>query len=266
MWGCADVVGESVGVIRFAVVLFGGLLLVACGDSDPLATLEHGERGRVVRVIDGDALVLNTGQSVRLIGIEAPARPYQKREGQVFHEEAKRMLEDMALGRHVELRYAGLTRDRYDRALAHVVTDDALGASLWLNLEMAQRGGARLRVYPDTAAANDLIAEAEQAARAERRGLWSHQAYDIVSAADLPEDFERFQLVEGILGGRVDTADEDAVCDLSLLGSYLQLKVEKSAKTVCDIPMGTKLMVRGYIYKGKMEITHPLNVQILPRE
>jgi len=29
----------------------------------------------VVRVIDGDALVLDTRQSVRLIGIEAPARP-----------------------------------------------------------------------------------------------------------------------------------------------------------------------------------------------
>ena len=257
MWACADVVGESVGVIRFAVVLFGGLLLVACGDGDPLAKLERGERGRVVRVIDGDALVLNTGQSVRLIGIEAPARPYRDREGQAFHEEAKRMLEDMALGRQVELRYGGLTRDRYDRALAHVVTDDTLGAALWLNLEMAKRGGARLRVYPDTAAANDLITEAEDAARAEGRGLWSHRAYDIPSAADLPEEFERFQLVEGILGGRADTADEDAACDLSLLGSYLKLKVESSADTVCDMATGTKLIPRGYIYKGQMANTHP---------
>lgn len=136
--------GGSVGVIRFAVVFLSGLLLIACGDNDPLGALERGERGRVVRVIDGDALVLETGQSVRLIGIEAPARPYREREGQTFHKEAKRMLEDMALGRHVELCYAGRTRDRYDRALAHVVTDDALGASLWLNLEMAQRGGGAL--------------------------------------------------------------------------------------------------------------------------
>jgi len=266
MWGWADVAGESVGVIRFAVVFLGGLLLTACGDSDPLATLERGERGRVVRVIDGDALVLNTGQSVRLIGIEAPARPYREREGQVFHEEAKRMLEDMALGREVELRYGGLTRDRYDRALAHVVTDDALGAALWLNLEMAKRGGARLRVYPDTAAANDLIAEAEGTARAASRGLWSERAYDIPSAADLPEDFERFQLVEGILGRRSDTAEEDAVCDRRLLGSHLRLSIERSAEPVCAMPEGTKVIARGYIYKGKMEITHPLNVQTLPRD
>lgn len=123
-----------------------------------------------------------------------------------------------------------------------------------------------MRVYPDTAAANDLIAEAEDAARAEGRGLWSNRAYDIPSAVDLPEDFERFQLIEGILGGHATGADEDAACDLKLLGSYLKLKVERSADTVCDMATGTKLIARGYIYKGKMEITHPLNVQILPRD
>jgi endonuclease YncB( thermonuclease family) len=61
------------------------------------------------------------------------------------------MLEDMALGREVQLFYAGLTRDRYDRTLAHVMTTDALGPDLWLNREMVARGGARVRVYPDTA-------------------------------------------------------------------------------------------------------------------
>lgn len=109
----------------------------------------------MVRVIDGDALVLDTRQSVRLIGIEAPARPYKDRVGAPYFEESRRMLEDMALGREVQLFYAGLTRDRYDRALAHVVTTDALGPDLWLNREMVARGGARMRVYPDTSVANE---------------------------------------------------------------------------------------------------------------
>jgi len=55
-----------------------GLLigLAACNTSeDPLDELAVGERGRVVRVLDGDALVLDTGQSVRLVGVEAPAAP-----------------------------------------------------------------------------------------------------------------------------------------------------------------------------------------------
>ena len=58
------------------------LLLAACAKPQPLDGLEPGEHGRVVRVIDGDALVLDTGQSVRLVGIEAPARPWQEREGE----------------------------------------------------------------------------------------------------------------------------------------------------------------------------------------
>ncbi|MEH6411849.1 MAG: hypothetical protein V7741_15080 [Hyphomonas sp.] len=49
--------------------------LAACSAPNPLAETQPGEHGRVVRVIDGDALVLDTRQSVRLIGIEAPARP-----------------------------------------------------------------------------------------------------------------------------------------------------------------------------------------------
>lgn len=97
-----------------------------------------------MRVFDGDALSLDTGWSVRLICIEAPAAPYRNREGEPGYETSKRVLEDMELGREVELRFAGLTRDRYDRALAHVVTTDALGPRLWLNSEMVKKGGARV--------------------------------------------------------------------------------------------------------------------------
>ena len=52
---------------------FALLMVTACGKTGPLSTMEPGERGRVVRIIDGDALVLDTGQSVRLVGLEAPA-------------------------------------------------------------------------------------------------------------------------------------------------------------------------------------------------
>ncbi len=175
-----------------------GLLigLAACSAAkDPLDELAVGERGRVVRVLDGDTLVLDTGQSVRLVGVEAPAAPYRDREGDAGFEEAKRILEDMVLGREVELRYGGLTRDRYDRALAHVVTTDALGPRLWLNAEMVKKGGARVRVYPDTATANAPLLTLEAAARTDGRGLWDDGVWPIHNAAQLPPESERFQIV-----------------------------------------------------------------------
>lgn len=54
--------------------------------------------------------------------------------------ESTRVLEDLALGRRVQLFYPGITRDRYDRALAHVVTTDGKGPKLWLNIAMVVRG------------------------------------------------------------------------------------------------------------------------------
>lgn len=238
--------------------------LAACGaPKDPLDELAVGERGRVVRVLDGDALVLDTGQSVRLVGIEAPAAPYRDREGDTGYEKSKRILEDMVLGREVELRYGGLTRDRYDRALAHVVTTDALGPRLWLNAEIVRKGGARVRVYPDTAAANGPLLDLETKARAESRGLWSDGVWTIHDAAALPVDAERFQLVEGIAAGMKGSDERFAVCDVSLKGSSLVLEVQKAAAELCQLPDGTRIRARGFLRDGRLEVSHPLNLEIL---
>lgn len=230
---------------------------------DPLDDLAVGERGRVVRVLDGDALVLDTGQSVRLVGIEAPGAPYRDREGEAGYAEAKRILEDMVLGREVELRYGGLTRDRYDRALAHVVTTDALGPRLWLNAEMVRKGGARVRVYPDTAVANAPLLDLEAKARADRRGLWDDGIWNIHDAASLPSGATRFQLIEGIAGDMQSSDERFAVCDVALNGSSLVLEIGKSAAELCQLPEGTHVRARGYLKDGRLEITHPLNLERL---
>lgn len=238
--------------------------LAACtAAKDPLEELAAGEHGRVVRVLDGDALVLDTGQSVRLVGIEAPAAPYRDREGDAGYEEAKRILEDMVLGREVELRYGGLTRDRYDRALAHVVTTDALGPRLWLNAEMVKKGAARVRVYPDTAAANAPLIALEVAAREDRRGLWDDGVWPIHDAAALPVSAERFQLVEGIAGDMQSSKDRFAVCEVALRGSALVLEIDKAAAELCQLPEGTHIRARGFLRDGRLEVSHPLNVERL---
>ncbi|MCU0731862.1 MAG: thermonuclease family protein [Hyphomonas sp.] len=205
----------------------------------------------------------STGQSVRLVGIEAPAAPYRNREGDAGHEDAKRILEDMALGREVELRYGGLTRDRYDRALAHVVTTDAPGPRLWLNAEMVKKGAARVRVYPDTAAANAPLVELETKARADSRGLWKDGNWPIHDATSLTESAERFQLVEGIAGSMCGSDERFAVCEVTLQGSALILEIGKSAAELCQMPEGTRVRARGFLRDGRLEITHPLNLERL---
>ena len=246
----------------FLLFLLG--LLTACAKPHPLDALEPGERGRVVRILDGDALVLDTGQSVRLVGIEAPARPYKERAGEPFQEEARRMLEDMALGREVQLYYAGLTRDRYERALAQVRTIDALGPDYWLNAEMLKRGGARLRVYPDTAGGSEIFPALEAGARAAGLGLWKLRAWRVADAAALPEGFERFQLVTATVIQMTGTETFGTSCALSLDGSALVLVISTAAAAYCQLPEGTRVLARGYVREGRMEVSHTLNLQVQP--
>ncbi|MEO1554234.1 MAG: thermonuclease family protein, partial [Pseudomonadota bacterium] len=132
--------------------------LLACARETPLPDMQAGEIGRVTKIIDGDGLVLDTGQRVRLISIVAPVLSPTEGMPEPYSGESARLLEDMALGRRVQLFYPGITRDRYDRALAHIVTLDSAGPQIWLNHEMVARGAARVRLYSSTSArGQDLL-------------------------------------------------------------------------------------------------------------
>lgn len=243
------------------------IVLSACGAPDPLASLPQGETGRVVRIIDGDALVLDTGLTVRLVGMEAPAPERRNRTGEPYADKSSRLLEDLSLGRQVRLIYPGITRDRYDRALAYVTTDDALGPKLWLNQEMLRRGGARARFYPDTSALGDLLLHAEAEARAMTSGLWAFSAYDIVSAAEMEPSARGFFIITGTLGARLDGDTDRAVCVRRLTDSNMTVSIQNGAAALCATHAPrVPSRFRGYIRDQMMEITHTLNVEplILP--
>ena len=167
------------------------------------------------------------------------------------------------LGREVELRYGCMTRDPYERAPAHVVITDAVGPRLWLNAEMAKKGGARVRVCPDTAAANAPLLPFENAARGEGRGLWGKGSWTILNAAPPPADADRFQMVEGTSGGMISSKERFAVCDVAMKDSALVLEIRRAAAELCQLPEGTHVLARGFLRDGRLEITHPINLEKL---
>jgi endonuclease YncB( thermonuclease family) len=231
--------------------------------------MEPGEKGRVVRVIDGDALVLNTGQSVRLVGLEAPALRPRGREPESYAVEASRTLEDMVMGREVQLYYPGLTRDRYDRALAHVVTTDAAGPEIWINMALIEQGAARVRLYPDTAARGEDLLSAEMIAREGKTGLWAKSAYQPIAAGDVAADARGFTLITATLGAaKPATGDfaENLACQRNLLGAALKLEVRNDAAQLCAVEEGLKVQMRGWVSNGRIDLTHPLHLQELPKD
>ncbi len=122
--------------------------------------------GRVVGVSDGDTVtVLDASKrthKVRLLGIDSPEKK------QPFGERAKQSLSDLVFDKQVSVE--GGKQDRYGRSLGKIMLD---GQDI--NLEQIRRGMAwHYRQYARDQSPQDraAYAEAENAARSKRVGLW----------------------------------------------------------------------------------------------
>ena len=252
------------GIWALCLVTFG------CAAPSPLPDMQAGEVGRVTKIIDGDGLILDTGQNVRLISIQAPVLAPRDRDPEPYAGESARVLEDMALGRRVQLFYPGVTRARYDRALAHVVTIDAAGPRVWLNRAMVEQGAARVRLYGSTSARGLDLLQAEQKARNSALGLWKRADYAIRDAAEFDGSERGYFLVEGVLGMDLETETEtEAEADLRYApacrrifeDASLVLKIDTDARSACGFSAGTLVQVRGWVSDGMLSLRHPWHLQ-----
>ena len=173
--GSAADVGRALVAIVVTVAIVG---LVACADTTSSADGsappgDAGGRGTVVRVVDGDTLVVSIGgseQRVRLIGIDTPETKKPDTPVQCFGPEASdRTTQLLPAGTAVRLERDAELNDRYGRLLAYVYRD---GETTSINERLLDEGDARiLRIAPNTAYATRFAAVARTAQLA-RRGLW----------------------------------------------------------------------------------------------
>jgi micrococcal nuclease len=256
------------GVDRVRRALLAGVAASSVfGGCAPKPDLLAGESGRIVRVSDGDLLYLDTGQAVRLVEIEAPSLRRSGRGPDAFAVSSQQLLSTAALGRTARLYYGGLSRDRYDRALAHVIAQDEIGREVWLNGLMVRQGGARVRTFADNARrARELLA-LEVAARAAGLGLWADPAYRVLSPADVL-GAQPFTLVEGTLLG-VSDATGDSLVRIRPTG--LELRIGPRLGEIApglSLDAAAAIRVRGRIEARPLtgpaiEITHWEQVEIV---
>jgi endonuclease YncB( thermonuclease family) len=210
------------------------------------ADLVAGEQGRVSRILDGDSLSLDTGLRARLVEIEAPAPGYDGRADEPFAPEARTMLEAAALGRQARLWYGGLSRDSYERALAHVIASDETGADVWLNGYMIRQGAARVRTWPDNSRRARKLLALEQEARDAKRGLWALAHWRVRSPDDL-SDAPNFAIIEGPLVS-ADQAPGEGLARLSASGIRFDIGEKLGPRdTALDLSAGAAVRIRGRI-------------------
>lgn len=140
---------------------FFGLLLIALH--------VHAEtiRGKVVAVADGDTITVlddtRTQHKIRLAGVDAPEKK------QPFGQRSKESLGDLVFSKTVTVETN--KRDKYRREVGKVLVD-----GVDANLVQVQRGFAwHYKAYESEQPAIDRKAysDAEDAAKAARRGLWA---------------------------------------------------------------------------------------------
>jgi endonuclease YncB( thermonuclease family) len=145
--------------VAAAAVLAASL---ASGSTPPAAGASDEEH--VVRVLDGDSVVLADGRQVRYLGINAPEA------GEPLSEAARALNRRLVEGKQVRLVSDRERTDGYGRLLAYVYVGDTL-----VNAELLRAGLAHLFVF-GRLRHEKAFADHEREARAARRGLWAGAA------------------------------------------------------------------------------------------
>jgi micrococcal nuclease len=139
-------------------------MLAACG-GEPSGPPQE---ALVVRVIDGDSVVLGSGVKVRVLGIDAPEMEKDGRPAEFLAHKAKAALAELTLNRTVSLSYDRLRYDHYGRLLAYLFLPD----HTLVNAELVRRGMARVYVNTPNLRYHKELLAAQQEAIGAQRGVW----------------------------------------------------------------------------------------------
>ncbi|MBU4252917.1 MAG: thermonuclease family protein [Candidatus Omnitrophica bacterium] len=164
----------------FWLMFLGALVITGCQES---SGKDYGYSSILVtRAVDGDTLVLENKERVRLIGIDTP----EMHESNKLNRDAQRSGQDVETikqlgrqsyaftkklveGKRVRLEFDVERFDKYKRILAYVYLEDGT----FVNARIVQEGYASLMTYPPNVKYADLFLKLYQEARQNQRGLWS---------------------------------------------------------------------------------------------
>jgi micrococcal nuclease len=136
----------------------------------------------VKRAVDGDTLLLENGERVRLIGIDTPEMHESKKlyrdserskqDTKTIQEMGKRAAEftrNLVEGKPVRLEFDVEKYDKYKRLLAYVYL---VSDGTFVNARIIEEGYASVMTYPPNVKHTDEFVKLYRQARENNRGLW----------------------------------------------------------------------------------------------
>ena len=125
--------------------------------------------GRVRWVLDGDTVVLWSGEKIRYKGINAPEIAHKDQPGEPFGRRAAEFNRRLVEGKRVIILTRGRSRDRYGRTLAYLFLPDGT----MVNERLLEVGLAHMMTMGRRVPFWSRFLAAQRRAMRERRGLWS---------------------------------------------------------------------------------------------
>jgi micrococcal nuclease len=213
-----------------------------------------------IEIIDGDTFRLETGDTVRLIGIDAPEL------SQPGGEMSREYLAHLLLGKPITLEKGYEDRDKYNRLLRFVYIN-----GLCINEEMIRQGYAEARYLPESPI-HEYYVQLEIQAETAKAGLWSDHIFQprsciewdsnlpVIDWVNADNYYNQYVIVEGTI---VDTYNSGRVCFLNFHPDYQYCTAVIFACDFSGFPyppdtyyLGKKVHIIGIIkeYKGSPEI------------
>ena len=122
----------------------------------------------VVRVVDGDTLILDGKERVRLMGVDTPETVHPNKPVEYYGKEASAFTKKLCEGKSVSLEYDWQRQDKYGRTLAYIYLEDGT----FVNAEIVKQGyGHAYTRFPFKYL--DEFREYEKEARENGKGLWA---------------------------------------------------------------------------------------------
>ncbi|MBU7018886.1 MAG: thermonuclease family protein [Theionarchaea archaeon] len=209
-------------------------------------------------IIDGDTFRLSNGETVRLIGIDAPEL------SQPGGGESRQYLAHLISGKNITLEKGHEDRDKYNRLLRFVYIDDVC-----INEEMIREGYAEARYLSDSI--REYYIQLEIKAETAKAGLWSENIFQprsnlrwdkgipIIDWTDARKYLNQYVIVKGTI---VNTFNSGNVCFLNFDKDYQFTAVIFSSDFLGfpfipeNFYLGKTVYIIGIIkeYKGSPEI------------
>jgi len=229
------------------------------------STESYDEVATLQKIYDGDTIRLTDGRKVRLIAINTPEMGHVERPEQAYALKARETLRSFfSQSRVVKLKFGKEKKDRYQRLLADVFTQDGRNVAA----QLIRRGYGFAIAVPPNLWSSECYFSVEQVARQANRGIWSHPNYLPKKASEISREKTGFQIVEGTI---TSIGESKKSIWLNLEKQFALRINRKDLRYFENTPIlalkGKRISVRGWVsfYNGKfrMSVKHPAMLKVL---